>query len=82
MKGHNWSANYIDFNLAPQKYGTIHFHDDDLDDARWEVSFEFQVPQGLKSRVYAARLTEGDSEDYIPWHLFSPSSPSRWAWCC
>ena len=69
MKGHNWSANYLDFNLAPQEYGAIHFHDDDLDDARWDVSFEFQVPQDLKSGVYGARLTEGDSEDYVPFFV-------------
>ena len=69
MKGHNWTANYIDFNLAPQEYGAIHFHDDDLDDAQWDVSFEFQVQQDLKSGVYAARLTEGGSEDYVPFFV-------------
>ena len=69
MKGHNWTANYIDFNLVPQEYGAIHFHDDDLDDARWDVSFEFQVPTDLKSGVYGARLTEGDSEDYVPFFV-------------
>ena len=69
MRGHNWSANYIDFNMAPQEYGAIHFHDDDLDDARWDVSFEFQVPTDLKSGVYGARLTGGDSEDYVPFFV-------------
>ncbi len=69
MKGHNWTANYIDFNRAPQEYGAIHFHDDDLDDARWDVSFEFEVPPDLGSGVYAARLTEGESEDYVPFFV-------------
>ncbi len=69
MAGHNWTANYIDFNRAPQEYGAIHFHDDDLDDARWDVSFEFQVPTDLKSGVYGARLMEGDSEDYVPFFV-------------
>ena len=69
MNGHNWTANYIDFNLAPQEYGAIHFHDDDLDDARWDVSFEFQVPLDLRSGVYAARLMEGGSEDYVPFFV-------------
>ena len=69
MKGHNWTANFIDFNRAPQEYGAIHFHDDDLDDARWGVSFEFQVPPDLASGVYAARLTEGESEDYVPFFV-------------
>ena len=66
MKGHNWTASYTHFNLAPQEYGAIHFHDDDLDDARWDVSFEFNVPEDMKSGVYAARLTDGDAEDYVP----------------
>ena len=69
MKGHNWSANDLDFNLAPQEYGAIYFHDDDLDDARWDVSFEFEVPTDLKSGVYGARLTGGDSEDYVPFFV-------------
>ena len=69
MKGHNWSAEYHNYNLAPQEYGAIHFHDDDLDDARWDVSFEFQVPKDLKSGVYGARLTGGDSEDYVPFFV-------------
>ena len=69
MNGHNWTANHIDFNLAPQEYGAIHFHDDDLDDARWDVSFEFQVPLDLRSGVYAARLMEGGSEDYVPFFV-------------
>ena len=69
MNGHNWTANYIDFNLAPQEYGAIHFHDDDLDDARWDVSFEFRVPLDLRSGVYAARLMEGGSEDYVPFFV-------------
>ena len=69
MKGHNWSAEYHNYNLAPQEYGAIHFHDDDLDDARWDVSFKFQVPKDLKSGVYGARLTGGDSEDYVPFFV-------------
>ena len=69
MHGHNWTANHIDFTLAPQEYGAIHFHDDDLDDARWDVSFEFQAPLDLRSGVYAARLMEGGSEDYVPFFV-------------
>ena len=69
MKGHNWTANYIAFEQAPDEYGAIHFHDDDLDDAQWDVSFEFRVPQDLKSGVYAARLTQDESEDYVPFFV-------------
>ncbi len=67
MTGHNWSGHTFDWKHAPREYGAIHFHDDDLDDARWEVDFEWDVPADTKSRFYAAKVTtaEGD-EDYIP----------------
>ncbi len=71
MTGHNWTGNETNFNRAPGEYGAIHFHDDDLEDARWEVDFELKVPQGMKSGVYAARLraNNGDAEDYLPFFL-------------
>ena len=71
MTGHNWTGNETNFNLAPGEYGAIHFHDDDLEDARWEVDFELKVPQGMRSGVYAARLRagDGDAEDYLPFFL-------------
>ncbi len=69
MTGHNWSGNETNFARAPKEYGAIHFHDDDLDDAGWEVDFELTVPEQVKSGVYAARLRSGDSEDYIPFFV-------------
>ncbi|MBB6468000.1 N,N-dimethylformamidase [Aminobacter lissarensis] len=67
MTGHNFSGHNFDWKHAPEEYGAIHFHDDDVDDARWEVDFEWSVPEGQPSAFYAAKLTtkEGD-EDYIP----------------
>ncbi len=67
LTGYNWSGQNFDWKHAPQEYGAIHFHDDDVDDARWEVDFEWTVPLDFKSRFYAMKLTtaEGD-EDYIP----------------
>lgn len=67
MTGHNFSGHNFDWKHAPKEYGAIHFHDDDVDDARWEVDFEWTVPEAQKSAFYAAKLTtaEGD-EDYIP----------------
>ncbi len=69
MKGHNWTGGEMDFNRAPEEYGAIHFHDDDLDDARWEVDFELVVPDRLKSGVYAARLRTDGGEDYVPFFV-------------
>ena len=69
MTGHNWDTNEFDFKTAPDQYGAIYFHDDDLDDAGWEADFELTVPKQLKSGVYAARLLAGDDEDYVPFFV-------------
>ena len=66
VTGHNWDSFEMDFKRARPQYGAIFFHDDDLDDARWDVGFEFGVPDGLKSGMYAARLRASAFEDYIP----------------
>jgi N,N-dimethylformamidase len=70
LTGHNWSGQNFDWKHAPREYGAIHFHDDDVDDARWEVGIEWTVPEKIKSRFYALKLTtaEGD-EDYVPFWI-------------
>jgi N,N-dimethylformamidase len=73
MTGHNWRGVETNWQHAPAEYGAIHFHDDDLDDARWDVDFELHVPRDLRSAVYAMKLTsdEGD-EDYVPFFVRPP----------
>ena len=67
MTGYNWEGQVFDWKTAPAQYGAIHFHDDDIDDARWATSFEWTVPKGTSSKFYAAKLTSKDGdEDYIP----------------
>ena len=64
-KGHNWSGTEQNWSHAPEEYGAIHFHDDDLYDARWETSFGYVVPDDLRSGVYAVRLRTDDDEWYV-----------------
>ena len=66
MTGANWTGDITQFPYAPDQYGAIHFHDDDLDDAKWETDFTFTIPASLPSGVYAARLRAGDDVDHIP----------------
>ena len=66
VTGHNWTGDEADFKVAPAQYGAIYFHDDDLEDAQWEVAFEWTVPADWPSGVYAAHLTTADAEDYLP----------------
>ena len=77
MTGYNWTGDEIVYHHAPQEYGAIHFHDDDIDDARWEVDFTFTVPEGTKSGAYAARLRVGgessaETEDFITFFVRPP----------
>lgn len=66
VTGHNWDSSELDYRRARDRYGAIYFHDDDLEDALWEVGFELRVSEDTKSGLYAARLRTGTNEDYIP----------------
>lgn len=64
--GVQWRGKIVDFTKAPEQYGAIHFHEDDLDDAGWPVSATIGLPSSLSSGVYAVRLVAGDDEDLVP----------------
>jgi len=72
MTGHNWTGEVMDWTKAPEQYGAIHFHDDDLIDARWQPDFDLELPPGLRSGVYAARLTANEAEFYVPFFVRPP----------
>ena len=66
VTGWNWTGEHMRWSEAPEQWGAIHFHDDDLYDAGWETDFECIVPTRTKSGLYAARLRTGRYEEYIP----------------
>jgi len=66
VTGWNWTGDEMCWRHAPSHYGAIHFHDDDLYDACWDVDFTLTVPDDLKSGVYAAKLSAGEDVEYIP----------------
>jgi N,N-dimethylformamidase len=68
---HRWDGGF-DWKQTPEQYEAVHFHADDLADARWEVDFSWQVPADLASGVYAAWLRAGDREDHIPFAVRPP----------
>ena len=72
VTGHNFTGAEINFNRRPHEFAAIYFHDDDLEDAGWEVDFLLEIPGSMRSGVYAARLTaeDGDgTEDYVPFFV-------------
>jgi N,N-dimethylformamidase len=66
VSGPMWDGTASHFLTKPAHYDAIYLHDDDLDDAGWEVDFTWQIPRDLPSGVYAARLRAGEDEDYLP----------------
>jgi N,N-dimethylformamidase len=72
MTGHNWSGAVHDWRQAPDQYGAIHFHEDDLHDAGWEVDVSLTVPADLRSGIYCARVAVPGDEDYIPFFVRPP----------
>lgn len=69
MTGWNWDGSEERFIHAPQMYGAIWFHEDSLDDCRWDKALSFDVPDTLPSGVYALRLNAGDDQDHIPFFV-------------
>ncbi|OQU97973.1 hypothetical protein CLAIMM_03821 [Cladophialophora immunda] len=59
VSGNNFHAKY--------GYGAIHFHEDDLDDAKWETDFTIKIPQDARSGIYSVEVisTNGKTSDMI-----------------
>ena len=72
MTGHNWSGDVFDWRHAPEQYGAIHFHDDDIYDAGWQTDFSWTVPDGTPSGVYAAKLDDGGAPDHVVFWVRPP----------
>jgi N,N-dimethylformamidase len=64
--GHNWTTRHHGWPHAPDEYGALHFHEDDLGDAGWDPTLMWTVPEDLRSGAYALHVTAGDAEDYLP----------------
>lgn len=69
VTSHDWDASQNDWTRASYGYGAIHFHDDDLDDAAWDTSFELQIPQSLRSGCYGVHVDDGVTQDIIPFFV-------------
>jgi N,N-dimethylformamidase len=67
--GRNWTGRALDWRVRPEEYGAVWYHDDDLADAAWPPAFGWQVPAGLRSGMYAVRLTAGEYQDVIPFYV-------------
>ncbi len=92
MTGSNWTGDEVKWSAAPDQYGAVHFHDDDMYDAGWDVDIDAQLPDDLPSGAYALRLTAGDKVERLPFFvrprptdtpaplLFIASTATYWAY--
>lgn len=73
VTGHAWRGQTTDWRTRPDLYGAIHFHCDDLEDCGWKSDATWRIPEGIKSGIYAARLTtDRGAEDFVPLFVLPP----------
>lgn len=78
VKGAFWTGRNMVSHQAPEEYGAIHFHEDDLDNCHWPVCYEWTVPSGTRSSVYALIVESDGQTDNVPFHVV-PASGQRTA---
>ena len=66
VTGHSWDGSVLDFRDAPDQYGALLFHDDDLEDACWPEAVSIELPPSLPSGVYSLVLAGRDGERRVP----------------
>jgi N,N-dimethylformamidase len=72
VRGAGWTGAEMCWRHAPEHYAAIHFHDDDVYDAGWHESFAWTVPAGTRSGIYAAHVTAGEHEEFMPFCVRPP----------
>ncbi|MGH7154405.1 MAG: N,N-dimethylformamidase beta subunit family domain-containing protein, partial [Acetobacteraceae bacterium] len=77
VTGWNWDGSETCWTHAPDQYGAIHFHDDDLIDACWEPDFSFTIPERLRSGIYAAHLQADGGDFWVPFFVRPPRGTAR-----
>lgn len=76
VRGASWDGSEHRWVHKPHHYAAIHFHDDDLYDCGWETDARVDLPEDLPSGIYAAKLTQGELEEYVPFYVRpGPDSP-------
>jgi N,N-dimethylformamidase len=69
MTGPAWVGNSTGWTDAPDQYNAIAFHRDDLSDARWPVTFSFEVPADMTSGAYGFEIRGKAGQDTLPFFV-------------
>ncbi|MFF1946326.1 N,N-dimethylformamidase beta subunit family domain-containing protein [Rhodococcus qingshengii] len=80
VTGPFWTGDIDDWRIAPLEYDAVHLHSDDLEDARWPVTVEMEVPMDACPGVIALEVSTTAGRDVIPLlvrsKVDSPSTPA------
>ncbi len=82
MTGANWTGRTQSWTEAPDQYGAIQFHDDDMLDCGWSPDLQVTIPADWRSGFHALRLraTRQDGvavESYVPFFVRAPIGKPR-----
>jgi N,N-dimethylformamidase len=72
MTGASWNGREMCWRHAPEQYGAIHFHDDDIDDCGWPAAFSWTAPTDLPSGNYALLLSANGETENLPFFVVPP----------
>lgn len=75
VPGVRWTGAVHDWREAPNQYAALHFFADALEDCEWPADWSVHIPSDTVSGFYAARVTNGDAVDLIPFFV-RPAAPS------
>ncbi len=77
VRGSRWDGSEQNWRHAPAHYAAIHFHEDDLEDCRWQTDFTVTIPPDMPSGIYGVRLRGEGQEDIIPFFVLPPRGVAR-----
>ncbi|MBS0530643.1 MAG: N,N-dimethylformamidase large subunit [Proteobacteria bacterium] len=66
VKGSHWCGTEQSYLHAPRQYAAIHFHQDDLSDAKWPVAARLCLPDTLETGVYLIEVSGESGRDTLP----------------
>ena len=72
VTGRSWDGSAADWRFAPDQYGAIHFHEDDLHDCGWSTDVVLPVPRDWQSGFYAARMRAPGATGYVAFFVRPP----------
>jgi N,N-dimethylformamidase len=75
LTSHDWDEKTMAYHEAPEQWGAMYFHQDDLGDADWRSSFTLRIPTDARSGPYAAKLQAGD-DVYHATFIVRPRQPT------